>query len=505
MFWSEHTFTVCMSDIGGLDVLYALPGKAVQQMTSLVIRLNVYDCEMGFRCQAGECELGCHPGCRARGHDNFISKAKSGYFKLILREWEKMCQFLAARIISGRLKLAFVCDMDDVETAEEIVAPMNQLPILKECAIRLGILPVGNTDVRSKIQQIAGKTALQLTGRWIDRPFRFLDLPQEIQLQILGYTDLVASHDLQRVSAGCVPGRNPVAFFEHGGIELDKHTRRVVREGCSTYTEMKFDDFKCCGKCFSVYGVCLCRARHAAFSTTCTCWRMPTAIFQVSQKMRNDAESIFYSRNHFLTPEDDRSSKILGILLFLKQLPARAVKYIQHVTTVSPFLYANLHADYWWPYFARPQWSEVLDILVREGNFSKFNLTLDMAHQTQYDEYDEYDERIGNLAPEKVIDKIMGGYLLTGKTLAKLIEERGRLKNFFFHVGWPLKRADQDACRRQREIEVERIAMGNGYESVANGKYARRHAWNGYPCGEVCSFCPPREDEDDWWNDSIIN
>jgi hypothetical protein len=203
-FWSEHTFTVCMSDIGGLDVLYALPGKAIQQIASLVIRLNVYECANGFRCRADECDLYCHPGCRTRGHDNFISKARSGYFKPILREWKKTCEFLASSILPGRLKLAFVCDMNDVESAEEILAPMNQLPLLKECALRLGILPIGNTDVQSKLQNIAAKTALQLTGRWIDRPFRFLDLPKEIQLQILSYTELVASRDLQHVSAGCL-------------------------------------------------------------------------------------------------------------------------------------------------------------------------------------------------------------------------------------------------------------------------------------------------------------
>jgi hypothetical protein len=479
VFWSEHTFTVCMSDIGGLDVLYALPGNAVQQMTSLVIRLNVYECENGFRCKRWDCELYCHPGCRSRGHDNFINKARSGYFKPVLREWKKMCEFLAKRILPGKLKLAFICDTDDVETAEEIVLPMKQLPALKECAIRLGILPIGNTDVRSKLQQIAGKTAQQLTKRWIDRPFRFLDLPQEIQFQILSYTELVASHDLQHVSAGCVSGRNPVAFFERVGVDFDKNGEDILNA-----TE-------CCGKCVDASEICLCQARHAAFSTTCTCWRMPTAIFQVSQKMRNDAESIFYSLNHFHTPEDTWSCKVLPILQFLQRIPPRAVKYLQHVTSMNPYRHADLDPG-------RYQWLEVLDILVREGNFPKFNLTLDLASQNRYA---EYDERMGDLPPEKVIDNVMMGYLLSGKALAELIKERGRLKNFFFHVSWPLQRVDQDACRRQRETEIERIAMGERYDSVANGKYKRRHAWNGHPCGEVCSACPPREeDRGDMWN-----
>jgi hypothetical protein len=502
-FWSEHTFTVCMSDIGGLDVLYALPGKAVQQMTSLVIRLNVYECANGFRCRGDECDLYCHPGCRnrghdnfisknssgyfqageillycppgceTRGHDNFISKARSGYFKPILREWKRMCKFLASRILPGKLKLAFVCDMNDVESADEILAPMNQLPLLKECALRLGILPIGNTDVQSKLQNLATKTALELTGRWIDRPFRFLDLPKEIQLQILSYTELVASRDLQHVSAGCVPGRNPVTFFEHVGIDINWYSNDVTT------------GIKCCGKCFDVSKICLCRARHAAFSTTCTCWRMPTALFQVSQKMRNDAESIFYSRNHFLTPKDTSSNEVLPILLFLRKIPARTVKYLQHVTSVNPFSFENMDS-------ARGQWSEVLDTLVLKGNFSRFNLTLDLAYQTRHT---RYDERLETLPPEKVIENVFGGGLLAAERLAELIKERGRLKNLFFHLSGPLQREDQDACRRQREMEIERKAMGERYESVVSGKHKRRHAWNGYPCGEDCSACPGQNTE----------
>jgi hypothetical protein len=477
-FWSEHTFTVCMSDIGGLDVLYALPGKAVQQITSLIIRLNVYECtnEM-FR--GHECNLYCHPGCRTRGHDNFISNARSGYFRPILRDWEKMCEFLAKCILPGRLKLAFVCDMDDIESAREILAPMNQLPLLKECALRLGVLPIGNTGVQSKLQNMATRTALQLTGRWIDRPFQFLDLPQEIQLRILSYTELVASRDLQHVSPGRVPhqvpGRNLVTFFEPAAFDGDNYSYQVTKCYHVMYA------IKCCGRCFDVSGICLCRVRHAAFSTTCTCWRMPTAIFQVSQKVRNDAESVFYSRNHFLAPIDTSSSEVIPVLLFLQQIPARAIKYLQHVTSVNPFLCANMNS-------ARGQWSEFFDTLVLEGNFSGFNLTLGLGYQARDNNYYKIME---TLPPGKAIEKVFGRSLLAAKQLAALIKERGRLRNFFFHISNPLQREEQNACRRQREMEIERIVMGERYESVASGKYKRRHAWNGYTCEKDCSACLP--------------
>jgi len=404
-----------------------------------------------------------------------------------------MCEFLGLNIVPGRLKLAFVCDVDDGETAEEFIAPMKQLPNLKECAVRLGILPMGKTNVRSNLQYLAGETALRLTGRWADQPFRFLDLPQEVQLQILSYTDLLASRDLQRVTAGCVPGRNPVTFFERAGIEFDASTDWDQDHFPTRY----FNNLKCCGKCFDVSGVCLCRARHAAFSITCTCWRIPTAIFQVSKKIKQDAESIFYSRNHFVTPGDDKRNKTLGLRKFLDQLPAGVIKYLKHITTISPDLCVSQVTD---------QWPEILDILICEGNFPKLSLTLDMAYLSGYQEWMLYEEPIVDVPTEEVMEIVMGAYLNVGRSLAKLIEERGRLRNFFFHFSWVLQRPDQDTCRRRREIEIETLALGERYDSTARGKYDRRHVWNGYPCGEICFACPPRDDKNicEWWNHSTI-
>jgi hypothetical protein len=213
---------------------------------------------------------------------------------------------------------------------------------------------------------------------------------------------------------------------------------------------------------------------------------MPTAISQVLQKMRNDAESIFYSWNHFLTSKDTSWNEALPILLFLRKIPARTVKYLYHVTSVNPFLFENMDS-------ARGQWSEVFDTLVLKGNFSRFNLTLDLAYQTRHTRYDERFETPGG-PPEKVIETVFGRGLLAAERLAELIKKCDRLKNLFFHLSGPLQ-SDQDACRHQREIEIERKAMGERYESVVSGKHKRRHAWNGYPCGEYCSSCPGQNAE----------
>ncbi|KAH9208126.1 hypothetical protein DL95DRAFT_395537, partial [Leptodontidium sp. 2 PMI_412] len=69
-----------------------------------------------------------------------------------------------------------------------ITLPLLLLPTLRDFALRLG------RDYHEDLQALAETTVLRLTVRPSNSepPFRFLDLPKEIQLKILKYTDLVA-------------------------------------------------------------------------------------------------------------------------------------------------------------------------------------------------------------------------------------------------------------------------------------------------------------------------
>jgi hypothetical protein len=87
---------------------------------------------------------------------------------------------------------------------------MLQLPLLKECAIRLGRMDSdrdrnsdgdedngGNKKAGNSLIQLAVRTTLQVTGKLTLQPFRFLDLPVEIQLKILEFADLVTPYDIE--------------------------------------------------------------------------------------------------------------------------------------------------------------------------------------------------------------------------------------------------------------------------------------------------------------------
>jgi len=107
--------------------------------------------------------------------------------------------YLIPRIEPKKLNLYLVCDSADIQSARGIAGPLLQLPLLKDCAIRFGRIDCRSysTETKRQLQQLAANTTLRLTGRLNVQAFRFLDLPQEIQLKILEFTDLVTPYDIQ--------------------------------------------------------------------------------------------------------------------------------------------------------------------------------------------------------------------------------------------------------------------------------------------------------------------
>jgi hypothetical protein len=99
---------------------------------------------------------------------------------------------LANSIQPGKLELGIICDCADLETAEVIVQPLLTFPALSGCAIRLALIP--NKELQALAKDTMGRLLQRTPSPPVDvQLFRFLDLPKEIQLNILGWTNLVCS------------------------------------------------------------------------------------------------------------------------------------------------------------------------------------------------------------------------------------------------------------------------------------------------------------------------
>jgi len=359
IFYSKSHFIICRSDLGGLSGLFSLKPRALSWMSSLCIRLNICDCgyapESCTSKDSENHEVTCHKSC-IRSHEELLRKPTfQGEIKA-MAEWKHLCRHLAASTTPKRLRLCVICDVVDVEAAKQIAEPMLEIPILRECTLRFGL-----KGRQEELQELARKTVLKLTGRIItgitDTPFRFMDLPREIQLHILRYTDLVSPKDLAWCPDQAIDGYRVV---QSSSIRWQLHSSTTAY------------DYFCCGSC-SCSGAtdsCCCTIRHTGFSTTCECWTMPTALFSLSRRMKEDATSIFFSRNHFvILPPRFRNAhhKPLEILQFLTRFALRGRRYLQSITWMLPeFAYPVRGTR------RHTEWNKVVDICVQEMSTSSF-------------------------------------------------------------------------------------------------------------------------------------
>lgn len=232
--YSQNTFKLF------LQKNFPLTPKAVARMTSLCIRLNMCSCVPDHFCEhpsknnmRERCYI-CHAMCK-RGTDSPLS-FKSPQGMDTFRHWIGICKILQAGL-GPEMRLSVICDCADVVTAQKIVEPMRGLPKVMECSIRLGQSPI------MQWRQVAEDTVLLLTDRPPTRPFRFLDLPRELQKDILCCTDLISPY-----------------ILEWNSYNYAYNRQRGIRP-------FEQQDLTCCMQCTDAAEACCCAVNHAAFSS----------------------------------------------------------------------------------------------------------------------------------------------------------------------------------------------------------------------------------------------
>jgi hypothetical protein len=302
--------------------LHALTTTALAALTSLTIILNQASChhEDGnyhWCCLEGH-ELnppwGAFWGCRTfhrdshqlplltrpprsqpnsepkpNGDDNYTDKLTTA--RDLIEKWHTAAACLA-RITSGRLELALVCDLDPhhahaPEIAALVTAPLGRLiPQLRDCRIRLCKTP------DHRLQQIARDGVLQACR--IARPpydspnpstrnpqATFTSLPRELRLRILEYTDLI------------IPNRE---------VTWSRQDQRYVTSVRNWYHDENLRPFFRCWDPLGSWDFigCFCRRRHTSFSLECKCWAPPPPLFLICRTLCRDAQLTFFTGNRFI-------------------------------------------------------------------------------------------------------------------------------------------------------------------------------------------------------------
>ena len=442
--YSSNHFTISRDGPGGLGGLFSLRNLALASLTTLTIALNeckitdpdfpadefrFTNCEDCAGWEKVECDDLFETASECIEHPTITSVkplgSVSGNDRGIIREWNRLCKHIARCIPPNRLRLCLICDVKGVKSAQEIIKPMRQLPILSACSIRL------STEINHHLRSMAVAATRELTGR--HRPLlpssRLPQLPHEIQIQILQHTDLIAPHDLR-----WVPEQGLICLF------------RSPNERDSIWDQNPHV-LNPCELCFSVHKPRDPSERQLlknACASQCWCWRFPTELFLVNSIYHRDATRIFYSSNHFY---------IYGPR-FIQQLPRDARRYLRSLQFLLPKFARWSERD----------WKEEILVLRRYVEQSRLTVTIDESLWRDSENSHEWSTEATAQSTWERAQGIVKPFMML----------RG-LKDFFVHLGHPTNTSKGNKLHSRREKLLEQLVMGRYYDSEERGKYLHRH------------------------------
>ncbi|CAG8972706.1 hypothetical protein HYALB_00008621 [Hymenoscyphus albidus] len=244
----------------------------------------------------------------------------------IIQVWAEVASRLAKHA-QPTLELELMCDCADAATANAVVTPLYDLPILDSFAIRLA-------KYHNKgLQSFADAVYDRITGRSPTSTFhRWNDLSIEVRLRILEYTGLVADNE-------------EVFWHQRWGYFMPQ---RIT--SCR---------------------VLACRSSHTATSTqrlagTCDNHLIIRSLFPVFKQMKAEASTIFFSKNSFVVMPR------IGVELFLNSIGRSNINRLRRLEIVIA------HPEY--PCFGEAarsylSWLRAIELLKGSANLSALTLS----------------------------------------------------------------------------------------------------------------------------------
>lgn len=420
---SHNEILVCCEHPTDLSVLLEFPLELLKSCRRMNIHINPASCHTVRGLWQHNC---CHRDT-FDNHKAYSLKSTSNSFHALISIWRKVVRRLGSPADISRLRLNILCDLGDVTTAQLIVEPLERTG-LAISTLRLGSSHgLGLLDVACRT--VLSKTPCQMKAK----SFRFLDLPSELRLHILSFTDVVTPH-----------------------CEVEYKTSGNYI--CTARQE----DRTCISREFCAYG-------HVVYPH-CGCWTPPTAIFLVCKGMLRDARAIFFASNSFTVALDSRIfyRSVIGrpfeASVFLRKVvPRENLSNLRSLELLFPpvfYDFAGGHED------TLRHWVDTIDFVA--PRLKKLKLRLIMGKRRspllvaprQDDECPEYTR--GRLEETFQIHEQIVRPLQKLKSLDSLLVS---VYTPFLHEDWEFEttvRPQLQACERR----LETLVMGSVHESV---------------------------------------
>ncbi|PGH13724.1 hypothetical protein AJ80_06229 [Polytolypa hystricis UAMH7299] len=419
IFYSENAFE--MQDYRGLPVLQSLSPRALRAIKSLYLSIQASRCPYGLL-------YGDHPS-DATCEISYEWPFKNNIYpcqNLVLSEWNQALSHLASHLQPDRLDLRIQLNTLDEVFVAAMVKPLAKLSTLKHCSIdcEAGAHPV--------LQRLAEIAVLHTTGKAEGTPFRLLNLPLEIQLRILEHTELIAPSTIIR-------------------IEKTGYT-----------SEHCYSPF---ANCNAYHSMIHCRLDRVAYSSRyeASCWKYPTSMFSVNKHIRALSRQIFFSRNKFYL-EPYSSEALVGPRTNISQLPPDCWQNLRYLHFLFPTLKETHHLP---SQTETASWLRLLDLIVDHIPLPQLTIVINMANERLSTCWDYVPPPVDDAQQERNM------WAVYVRVISPITQLEERPKDLFIHIDWPLVR-EKDALRDHRERLLEKMVMGDEYDSFSRGKVPLR-------------------------------
>ncbi|KAN0068479.1 hypothetical protein V8E54_013203 [Elaphomyces granulatus] len=259
------------------------------------------------------------------------------FHDVTLRIWNMFCNAVP-ETIPGLEDFSLECRIMDADTAKRVLSPMESFPLLRRCGFCFD--PLADRETLGIARETA-YTRTSLTRGNQSTPFRFLDLPVELQFMVMENL-LTFQWDPFVPPLPGIPRR-----LSAGQIVLRKHIRQELCEPV------------CCGSCSTSSSACFCSIRETVFSTHCRCFISPLPYFLVCREMYTVAHSIFYSKNRFCLLGDDP----VPMMKVVQTLSKDSLSMIRHLTFASWTYHYDVRSNLLLNFAGRFAWSFLLYFL----------------------------------------------------------------------------------------------------------------------------------------------
>lgn len=279
--YSQNQITIDATTLVGLNVLRKIGPQNLASLSELGIRLIIDRAATPSLCFF-----------KGWGHDDCVRSSQSkkrlshnisaSHFANLQR-WHHALNDILPYLPQSNLNIALSCDLQSMDVtlardiARHLLSPLHGRLTLAGCSIHLGSSP------SVQLGELAEEVALRATGEPtpVQQRLSFLDLPHEIRIQILTYTDLVT----WRKEVEWRPGEG---YWTSGQGEFS----------------FCFDDYE--------FNYRFCRRANAAFSSRCICWLPPQPLFLLCRTLRQEAEQVFFKQNRIVVKPSVGINRLAG-------------------------------------------------------------------------------------------------------------------------------------------------------------------------------------------------